>query len=77
MTIHSEQTPTPLQQDALRRLSRRTVLRFAGAAGAAAPFGVFGAAVLPEGAGAFPLCRTAAAGGALRPLKLAWNVASR
>jgi NitT/TauT family transport system substrate-binding protein len=64
------------------KLSRRTVLGFAGAAGAAVPFGIFsaaqaltglGAAALPGAAGEFPVCRSAAAGDALRPLKLAWN----
>jgi NitT/TauT family transport system substrate-binding protein len=83
MTIQSKQTPdASLPRAARSGLSRRTVL---GLAGAAAPFGVLGAAqaltglgatVLPDGIGEFPICRaaaTTAAGGALRPFKLAWN----
>jgi len=66
--------------------SRRSLLTFAGAVGAAAPFGVFGAAraltasgggLLPFMPSRSPICRTAANGeepqGAPRQLKLAWN----
>jgi NitT/TauT family transport system substrate-binding protein len=86
MTITSKQTSAaPQPQDVRGGLSRRMVLGLAGAAGAAAPFGVFGAAqaltgfsaaALPDNTSEFPVCRpaaTAAAGGALRPFKLAWN----
>jgi NitT/TauT family transport system substrate-binding protein len=57
------------------------MLGLAGAAGAALPFGAaqaltgLGAAALPDAAGEFPICRsaaTASAGGALRQIKLAW-----
>jgi NitT/TauT family transport system substrate-binding protein len=68
-------------------LSRRAMLIGAGAAAAAAPFGILGAANAITGAGPAPLapllddwiCRAAAPvsatapGGALRQLKLAWN----
>ncbi len=61
--------------------SRRSVLSFAGAVGAAAPFGMFGAAraltAPPYIPGDFAICRAAASGEALqgpaRQLKLAWN----
>ena len=61
--------------------SRRSLLGFAGAVGAAAPFGVFGAAraltTPPYISGAPLICRVAAGGeplpGAPRQLKLAWN----
>jgi len=64
-----------------RELSRRSILTFAGAFGAAAPFGVFGAARaltapshIPGGP---PICRAAAGGeplqGPPRQVKLAWN----
>jgi NitT/TauT family transport system substrate-binding protein len=69
-----------------RGFSRRSVLTFAGALGAAAPFGIFGAAraLTATGAGSLPyipgeplICRTAANGeelqGPPRQLKLAWN----
>ncbi len=64
-----------------RGLSRRSVLSFAGAFGAAAPFGVFGAAraltTPPYLPGDSPICRAAASGEVLqgppRQLKLAWN----
>ena len=69
MTIESEQTLAALRlRDARSRFSRRTFLGLAGAAGAAAPFGVLGAAQALTGVGApawpvsaseFPLCRTA------------------
>ena len=61
--------------------SRRSVLSFAGVVGAAAPFGMFGAAraltAPPYIPGDFAICRAAAGGEALqgppRQLKLAWN----
>ena len=60
--------------------SRRSVLSFAGAIGAAAPFGIFGAAraLTPPYIPGEPLiCRTAASGeelqGPPRQIKLAWN----
>ena len=63
-----------------RRLSRRSVLSFAGAIGAAAPFGMFEAAraLTPPYIPGEPLiCRAAASGEALqgppRQIKLAWN----
>jgi NitT/TauT family transport system substrate-binding protein len=62
-------------------LSRRSVLTFASAFGAVAPFGIFGAAraltTPPYIAGDPLICRTAASGeelqGPPRQLKLAWN----
>jgi NitT/TauT family transport system substrate-binding protein len=62
-------------------LSRRSVLTFAGAFGAVAPFGIFGAAraltTPPYIPGEPPICRVAASGeelqGLPRQLKLAWN----
>ena len=73
--------------DAKRRaFSRRSVLTVAGTLGAAAPFGIFGAAraLTASGVGSLPyipgellICRTAANGeelqGPPRQLKLAWN----
>src|SRR6266850_2496842 len=68
--------------DAERRgFSRRSVLSFAGAIGATAPFGVFGAARAltkpPYIPGEPPICRATASGeelqGPPRQLKLAWN----
>jgi NitT/TauT family transport system substrate-binding protein len=64
-----------------RGFSRRSVLSFAGAIGAAAPFGIFGAARAltppPYIPGEPLICRAAASGeelqGAPRQLKLAWN----
>jgi sulfonate transport system substrate-binding protein len=64
-----------------RKVSRRSVLGFAGAFGAAAPFAVFGAAraltPLPYIPGDSLICRAAASSEALagppRQLKLAWN----
>jgi len=64
-----------------RGFSRRSMLAFAGAFGAVAPFGVFGAAralTTPPFVPAEPrICRTAASGeeleGPPRQLKLAWN----
>ena len=64
-----------------RGFSRRTILAFAGVFGAAAPFGVFGAAralTTPRSIpGASLICRTATSGeelqGPPRQLKLAWN----
>src|SRR5271167_4751294 len=64
-----------------RRFSRRSVLSFAGAIGAATPFGIFGAAraltTPPYIPGELLICRAAASGEALqgppRQLKLAWN----
>jgi NitT/TauT family transport system substrate-binding protein len=66
-----------------RTLSRRNMLVFAGALGAASSFGALGAARaftagrLPETLGDFPICRTAAVGepltGPPRQLNLAWN----
>jgi NitT/TauT family transport system substrate-binding protein len=63
------------------RFSRRSVLSIAGVFGAAAPFGMFGAAraltAPPYSPGDSPICRAAAGGEALqgptRQLKLAWN----
>jgi NitT/TauT family transport system substrate-binding protein len=63
------------------KLSRRSVLTFAGAFGAVAPFGIFGAAraltTPPYIPGDSLICRTAASGeelqGPARQLKLAWN----
>jgi len=70
-------------------LSRRSILGIAGAAGALAPCGIFGAAraLTAPGAGSLPripgeplICRAAANGGELqgppRQLKLAWNANS-
>jgi NitT/TauT family transport system substrate-binding protein len=67
-----------------RGLSRRSVLSFAGAFGAAAPFGIFGAAraltPLPYIPGESLICRTAATSeapqGAPRKLALAWDAGS-
>ena len=64
-----------------RGLSRRSVLSFASAFGAAVPFGIFGAAraltTPPYIPGDSLICRAAASGeelqGAPRQLKLAWN----
>ena len=64
-----------------RGLSRRSVLSFASAFGAAAPFGIFGAAraltTPPYIPGGSLICRAAASGeelqGPPRQLKLAWN----
>src|SRR6516165_8677896 len=64
-----------------RGFSRRSVLSFAGAVGAAAPFGIFGAARAltppPYIPGEPLICRAAASGeelqGPPRQLKLAWN----
>jgi NitT/TauT family transport system substrate-binding protein len=69
-----------------RRFPRRSVLTLAGLFGAAAPFGIFGAAraltgsaggSLPYVPGNLPICRTAAGGeapqGPPHQLKLAWN----
>ena len=69
-----------------RAFSRRSVLTLAGTLGAAAPFGIFGAAraLTASGVGSLPyipgellICRTAANGeelqGPPRQLKLAWN----
>jgi NitT/TauT family transport system substrate-binding protein len=64
-----------------RGLSRRSVLGLAGAFGAAAPFGVFGASraltTPPYLPGGSPICRAAASGEALqgppRKVNLAWN----
>ncbi len=64
-----------------RAFSRRSILAVAGAIGAAAPFGIFGAAraltTLPYIRGEPLICRAAASGGELqgppRQLKLAWN----
>ena len=73
---------TNAPSDAKRRgFSRRSVLTFAGAIGAAAPFGIFGAAraltTPPYIPGSSPICRAAANGeelqGPPRQLKLAWN----
>src|SRR5919198_107908 len=70
------------QLEAKRRgFSRRSILSFAGACGAAAPFGVFGAAraltAPPYIPGEPLICRAAANGeepqGPPRQLKLAWN----
>jgi NitT/TauT family transport system substrate-binding protein len=70
-----------LREARRRGFSRRSVLSFAGAFGAAAPFGVFGAAraltTPPYLPGDTLICRAAASGEALqgppRQLKLAWN----
>jgi NitT/TauT family transport system substrate-binding protein len=67
-----------------RRFSRRSLLTAAGAFGAAAPFGMFGAAraltAPPYIPGEPLICRVAANGGELqgppRQLKLAWNANS-
>jgi NitT/TauT family transport system substrate-binding protein len=79
--------PSKALPEAKRRaFSRRSVLTLVGTLGAAAPFGIFGAAraLTPSGAGSLsyipgelPICRTAANSeelqGPPRQLKLAWN----
>ncbi len=70
-----------LPKAARRGFSRRSVLSFAGAFGAAAPFGIFGAAraltAPPYIPGDTLICRAATSGEALqgppRQIKLAWN----
>ena len=77
----SESSTSGLSEAKRRGLSRRSVLSFAGAIGAAAPFGIFGAARAltppPYIPGELLICRAAASGeelqGPPRQLKLAWN----
>ena len=72
---------TGLTEAKRRGFSRRSVLSFAGAIGAAAPFGIFGAAraltTPPYIPGELLICRAAASGeelqGPPRQIKLAWN----
>jgi ABC-type nitrate/sulfonate/bicarbonate transport system substrate-binding protein len=77
----SKSVTTGLTEAKRRGFSRRSILSFAGAIGAAAPFGIFGAAralttppYIPDNS---LICRAAASGeelqGAPRQLKLAWN----
>jgi NitT/TauT family transport system substrate-binding protein len=89
MTVSQEGPPTGIPVAARRDYSRRAVLAFTGAAGAAMPFTMFGLAhalTAFEGAtiagphGSIPICRVAAPGESLegRPhqLTLAWNASS-
>jgi NitT/TauT family transport system substrate-binding protein len=90
VTIREHETSaTVLRRDGGCKLSRRTMLGFAGAAGLATPFCAFSAAqaltgiaaaALPDRVEEFPLCLTAATAasdqGAVRPLKLAWNASA-
>jgi len=81
-TVEIRQSSTNgLSETKRHRLSRRSVLGFAGAFGAATPFGIFGAAraltPAPHTPGASLICRTAAGSeapqGPPRQVKLAWN----
>jgi NitT/TauT family transport system substrate-binding protein len=76
----AETSKNSLSEAKRRRLSRRSVLTYAGAFGAVAPFGVFGAARALTTPPYIPdplICRVAASGeelqGPPRQLKLAWN----
>src|SRR5215472_6198609 len=81
-TVEIRQSSTSgLSETKRHRLSRRSVLGFAGTFGAATPFGIFGAARAltppPYIAGTSLICRTAAGSeapqGPPRQVKLAWN----
>ena len=75
----SKSSTNGLPEAKRRGFSRRSVVSFAGAIGAAAPFGIFGAAraltTPPYIPGESPICRAAASGeelqGPPRQLKLA------
>jgi NitT/TauT family transport system substrate-binding protein len=77
----SKNSTNGLPEAKRRGVSRRSVVSFAGAIGAAAPFGIFGAAraltTPPYIPGEPLICRAAASGeelqGPPRQLKLAWN----